>query len=177
MDEALNYSQPDSPINVNEPTTPAQTEDDFDTDKFLLHRKRKKLIILAVVAVIILIPILIFFLRPKEDIIYQRYEEFGPCLTGNENCYQKLVIHQSGLVVYEGKENKQIQISDKGIRKIKSIINNSQIMETNCQEPPILMAYKSTHTLSINGARKVIEAPGCENEFDVLDLSIEKLLK
>lgn len=181
QDEQLTDSPSETSLEVKEeeiaPINDRETKIELTGDQIVRKNRQKKLIILGSIAALILAIGLYFILRPKETLLYSKHEEFGPCLTDKDQCFQDIFVYRSGKTVYNGKITKTTKLSAKKIKQIKQAIINSNLLDIDCKEPEILMEYKLTHTFSINGKTVTIKSPGCDNEIDSLDHSLDNILK
>lgn len=151
---------------------------ELTAEEIVKRTRYRKYYTIGGIILIILLPFIIYFSLPKQSPpFYEKNEEFGPCLTGKEHCYQIIKIYLNGDVVYSGKENKTFEISIANVRKIKKLITDSKLMTQSCEETPILMEYSLTHTFNLNGKTKTIESPACEDELETLDNSIKDYLQ
>lgn len=149
---------------------------DFVSKKRVKIQKIIKWAVVGIIFCLIAGPIIYFLTRPKEDVFFKRHEEFGPCVTQKEQCFQDLIIYESGKIKYEGKINKEFSLRLSKIRKIKKLITNANLTKEKCEETPILMEYKLTHELTVNGLTTEIKSPGCEDELEAMDLEIDKII-
>ncbi len=154
-----------------------ETKIELTGDQLMKKIRQKQLIIIAAILIIILIPIIIFLSKPKQVLLYSKYEEFGPCISQKSQCFQETIVYLSGKVAYSGKITKTANISRSKVKDIKKQIIDSKLISTDCKEAQILMEYKLTHVLAVNGQKNEIKSPGCESEIDVLDSNIENILK
>ncbi len=144
--------------------------------KEMKKAKIKTIILIAIPSIIIIFLVLFFIFRPKDDIVFQKYEEFGPCVNNNPNCHQKIIIRESGNYILEGKIAKTGQLTQDQVKSIKQKISSSKIMTEPCDEQKILMEYNVVHNIALSGQKKEIKAPGCEDTTEQLDIFIEPFI-
>lgn len=108
---------------------------------------------------------------PNADaILFEKQESWGPCPPGGEPCQQTTLLYTTGRLVLYGNENKEQNLSPELIKTIYSKIEETGIMQKNCDTQPVL-DYIATYKITINNTTKNIQSPGCYFELS----SIEKI--
>lgn len=146
------------------------------------------LAIVLIVVVLLLVFVVLFFGLNKnqkssesdktqidlniDTVLFEKSESWGPCPPEGEPCSQSTKIYNSGKLVLEGNKNYEKKLDQETLRNIIRKIDSSGIMDKDCSYSGTVVDYYSETNLVINGKRKTIQYPGCEEEL----AEIEKLI-
>ena len=104
----------------------------------------------------------------NDTILLEKYESWGPCPNESFKCYLSTKLYYSGKLVLDGDNTTQKQLDKNSVDKIIAQIKQSQIMDKDCSAS-IVLDYGATYRLNINGHKKSINFPGCENDLSKID--------
>lgn len=103
-------------------------------------------------------------LQNADAMLYNKKESWGPCPPGGEPCRQETILYFTGRLVFSGNKNAEQNLDQKTVQRIIAKIEETGIMEKNCDAPPV-MDYLATYKITLNNITKRIIAPGCHFEL------------
>ncbi|NTV31316.1 hypothetical protein HGA91_05065 [candidate division WWE3 bacterium] len=112
-------------------------------------------------------------ITPTDDIIFQKSESWGKTPNGDcsENpsaCSQTTTVYTDGRLIYDGYNRRQKALSSQTLEQIKTTISQQNILDKQC-DAPVVMDYSATYYVNLNGKKRTVQYPGCEQEFNLIE--------
>ena len=100
----------------------------------------------------------------NDTVLLEKRESWGPCPSIEYKCYQSTKLYYSGKLILEGSNDTEKQLDKNSFDRIINQIKASQIFDKDCYAQEVL-DYGATYKLNLDGRKKTIGFPGCEDEL------------